>query len=216
MGATYSPHEYSVSWMLILEFASNEEQQFWNTPYFKSLVGRIVEQHQRPWVDRTGQCQLSFSEPILGCAPRLGAGPRTMVSFEHRNLTLSLKHLWAYEVWAQDLASQIATAIANTLGSVGLNNSVIADVRMTYSTPLRSTESDYRLASKEGDIVRLPCGTRAVITNVEIVMCGHVKQITLRPICGIWRHLWLKVRNRLTLEEARINTLTKIGEVFTI
>lgn len=60
----------------------------------------------------------------------------------------------------------------------------------------------------------MSCGTLAVVTNYAIIEGGRVKELTLRPVCGIFRHLWM-LRSRAALHpcEEQIDRLTKIGEV---
>ena len=212
MEATSHVREYSVSWLLTLEFAGSAEQEYWDSPYFRALIKKVVES-ERQWDDRTGQSTLVVADPTLRRGFHPDYGPETTVQFEHRGLTLSQKQLWAYETWAQKMAAVISSKLSESLESVGLQKQVIWDIRVNLSTPLRNPEREYRVASKPGDIVRMSCGTLAVITDCDIIMAGHVKQVTLRPVCGVLRHLWLKLRRELQLEEDGINRLTKIGEV---
>ncbi|MFC1678305.1 hypothetical protein ACFLZ9_01045, partial [Patescibacteria group bacterium] len=66
---------------------------------------------------------------------------------------------------------------------------------------------DYRLASKRGDIVRLPNGVLGIISDCDIVMGGQVKMVSVFPFAGWLYRLWLMFRNKLNYYDYQINDL---------
>ncbi|MFC1678303.1 hypothetical protein ACFLZ9_01035 [Patescibacteria group bacterium] len=66
---------------------------------------------------------------------------------------------------------------------------------------------DYRLRSKQGDIVRLPNGVIGIINDWDIVMGGHVKTVSVFPFTGWLHRLWLMFRNKLNYYDYEINDL---------
>lgn len=72
---------------------------------------------------------------------------------------------------------------------------------------------EYRMTSKELDVVRMKGGTIAVITRMEILCGGNVKEVTLQPLTGIFHRFFLYWTGRLRVAEDDINTLVKVGQL---
>lgn len=213
MEAISYAREYSVKWTLTLEFPGHRELEYWDNPYFPGLIEKVTEAN--PWEQpgRGGSNLLVISKPIFQSALHPDYGPEVKISFEHPTLRLSHKQLWAYETWTQRVAAAVRDKLTATLEAMGLTGEVFWDVHIQYATPLRNPSKDYRVASKPGDIVRMSCGTLAVVTDFGIIAGGHAKELTLQPACGILRHLKLLLSGKLRPAEDGIDRLTKVGEV---
>lgn len=72
---------------------------------------------------------------------------------------------------------------------------------------------EYRLESKVGDIVLIKNSTLAIVTNLDILCGGHVKEITLHPLTGPFHSLFLFLTGQLRPAEEQINKLTKVGSI---
>lgn len=207
METTYI-RQYSPKWELVIEFPSKQEQAVLDDTRLLNLIRMVITDH--PWKD-TGGNSLNHSL-VISSEYRSIRSSNTNISFEHQGLVLSHQKLWAYETWAESVANSVGNELAHILQVTGLDSGVIWRIRMALTSPSRQTYAEYRLASEPGDIVRMPCGTIAVVTDFDILMLGHVKELTLRPVCGIFRHFWLALRKKLNPQEEQINQLTKIGE----
>ncbi len=72
----------------------------------------------------------------------------------------------------------------------------------------------YQFTSEQGDIVQLPNGELGVISYVEILCCGHAKQVTVSPLFASFLKrlvgfflLWYR------FEDRGINKLQKVGSL---
>ena len=216
MEATSKTGLYSPKWKLVMEFDNSKLWFFWTPERLIGLLRTIME--ECPWKDKAGNslnATLEILPPVLHPEWHPDYGPEMEIAFEHRGLLLSQKQLWAYEEWARSIAGKLEDEISHTLQLVGLGDTIIWEVSMVYTAPFRRKAAEsYRVSSKPGDGVRMPCGTLAVVTEFDILEAGHVKELTLRPVCGIFRHLWLRFYGRaLNPVEEEIDKLTKVGEV---
>jgi len=212
MEATSCSRTYAPSWKLTFEFMSDRAQTYFNNEHFRNLVLAVFNDH--PWTGPYGTTYPPLvSEPTVRTEFHPDYGPETTFTIDHPALRLSQRQLWAYESWAQNIANEAVKRLSGILRSIDMAGHVIQNIRMTFATPITKPSSSYRLESTPGDIVRMACGTLAVITAVEILACGHVKQLTLRPICGIVKHLFLLVRRKLHPVDDEIDALAKVGEV---
>lgn len=72
----------------------------------------------------------------------------------------------------------------------------------------------YREYINHGDIVKMPDGTVAVVTRVEILCAGHAMQAWLCPINGIIPHLIGTLMGDYRPYEGQIDMLVKIGSIY--
>ena len=69
---------------------------------------------------------------------------------------------------------------------------------------------EYRLAAKTGDLVTMPKGTLAIVTDWDIICAGHVKEVTLFPFTNWLHRFWLSLTCRLRVCDDDINKLTLV------
>lgn len=72
-------------------------------------------------------------------------------------------------------------------------------------------EDSYRFSVEEGDLVRLPDGHLADVTDVDIVCGGHVMRVTIRPHGGILDMLRCLFRGWTWWYEGEIDRLTFVS-----
>ncbi len=72
------------------------------------------------------------------------------------------------------------------------------------------SDTEYRLESKEGDIVRMPGGTLAIVKGWDIIEGGNVKRVDLFPFTNWLHRLWLLATDKLTVYDGDINKLTLV------
>lgn|GEM_PF-3697398 len=75
--------------------------------------------------------------------------------------------------------------------------------------------SDYRFTSKTGDVVRMKGGTLAIVTGMDILCAGHVKELTLFPFTNVIHRVFLFLAMKLRPAEDEINRLTRVGSIVT-
>ncbi|MDO8504504.1 MAG: hypothetical protein Q7S36_01490 [Candidatus Liptonbacteria bacterium] len=71
----------------------------------------------------------------------------------------------------------------------------------------------YRRTSKPGDVVRMKGGDMAIVTDVDFLCGGNVKELKLYPLVGPIRRFWLFVTEKLRPAEAQIDELIKVGSL---
>lgn len=72
------------------------------------------------------------------------------------------------------------------------------------------TVDTYQYTIREGDLVRLPGGALGIVTMIDIICCGHVKEVVVYPLVNCLHHLWLSLIGRTCFYDKQINRLKKL------
>lgn len=212
---------YAAKWKLNIALPPTREDSSLPPGVIGSLYGIVlfhVDSTSNAWKEKNILQNAEISRPVLLTV--LNRSQIIQIVVDHKQLRLTHKQFWAYEKWVRSVAENIRADIksvikrSSRLGSNYLSADVSCGVRMNFCTPVieEGTES-YRITSNIGDVVRMSCGTLAVVAGESYPCGGHCKLLTLRPICGIWRHAWLLVRSRLRSSDDQIDRLVKVGEI---
>ncbi|OGN13398.1 MAG: hypothetical protein A3A13_03505 [Candidatus Yanofskybacteria bacterium RIFCSPLOWO2_01_FULL_43_22] len=76
-----------------------------------------------------------------------------------------------------------------------------------------TNQKSYRVESWIGDIVKMPCGTFALVTDVDFDFGGNCKILTLSPFSSFLYRLFLSFMDRLNPGEEQIDRLVKVGHL---
>lgn len=68
----------------------------------------------------------------------------------------------------------------------------------------------YQYTVQEGDLVRLPSGVLGIVTRVDIICCGNVKEASVYPFVDFLHHLWLSLTGQTRFYDKKINHLKKL------
>ena len=70
-----------------------------------------------------------------------------------------------------------------------------------------AAEEEYRMASREGDIVMLSSGVVGIVTHRDIICGGNVKEVRVYPFTNMLYWLWLAITFQLEFYDGDINKL---------
>lgn len=129
-----------------------------------------------------------------------------------KQVRLKKSHFYAYERHIASLVGRIRELVYAGFVKQGIRPTMFDKYSTIYAIA-DDTDSSYRVKSDIGDIVRMPCGTIAVVNDVRFDVGGNAKIITLVPICGIWKHIWLFWTGKLDFANEEIDELEKVGEM---
>ena len=176
--------------------------------YLHGIMSFHVNANSRAWKENGVSRLARVGQPFERNFRDSGRVVEIMVN--HPQLRLTQRQLWAYEKWVQTIGDSVCRELADTYQSSKFERKV----QICYATPeFEKSPEHYRIASNVGDVVRMPCGTLAVISSLDFDCGGNCKILKLWPICGIFPHLSLLLREKLSPAEEQIDALVKVGEV---
>lgn len=65
----------------------------------------------------------------------------------------------------------------------------------------------YRFRCETGDLVKMPSGDLAIVTDWDIVCAGHAMEVSLSPSVGFLRRVWLFLTCKLLIANEDIDEL---------
>ena len=131
---------YAPQWELKIEFRGETEQKRCGAVML--LDSLMIILRQNPWKDQQGNSlthTLSISQPMLYPASHPDYGPETTMTFTHKEVLLSHEQLRAYERWTQEVASRLEHILAFGLAGLGMSDSILWEVAMTYKVSFRKS-----------------------------------------------------------------------------